>query len=105
MEQDEDAIRCFKEVLRYAPSNADAMEELVRLYEKNGQDDLMEKYRTKLAIVRQNAEADRRLAEENTAAERRLAKENAEKEDTGALQEKQIKRTTAMVTEGTGRLN
>lgn len=94
LEHTEEAIRCFKEVLRYAPSNADAMEELVHLYEKTGQDDLKEKYRTKLAIVRQNAEEDRQLAEQNAAKERSAA-EKAQ----------QAKMPGAMVKEGTGKLN
>lgn len=89
LEEDEEAVKCFREVLRYAPSNGDAMEELVRLYEKTGQEDLKEKYRKKLEIVRQNAEEDHRLAQQNAAAEK----------------EKQEKMADAMVKEGTGKLN
>ncbi len=89
LEHREEAVDCFKRVLQYAPSNTDAMEELVHLYGQLGMTDMQEKYSKKLEIVRQNAEEDRRLAEENAAARA----------------EKKARLTEASVTEGTGKIN
>lgn len=57
----EEAVRHFLEVLKLSPSNRDAMEELVKLYGFLGNDDMVDKYRKKIAIVAENAEADREL--------------------------------------------
>lgn len=89
LEHREEAVDCFKRVLQYAPSNTDAMEELVHLYGQLGMTDMQEKYSKKLEIVRQNAEEDRRLAEENAAARA----------------EKKARLAEASVTEGTGKIN
>ena len=89
LEHTEEAVDCFKRVLQYAPSNTDAMEELVHLYGQLGMADMQEKYSKKLAIVRQNAEEDRRLAEENAAARA----------------EKKARLAEVSVTEGTGKIN
>ena len=89
LEHREEAVDCFKRVLQYAPSNTDAMEELIRLYEELGMEDMRQKYSKKLEIVRQNAEEDRRLAEKNAAAR---AEKKARLED-------------ARVTDATGKFN
>lgn len=51
--EEEDAIDCFKRTLTLAPSQCQSMEELSALYEKRGETALAEKYRKKLAIVRE----------------------------------------------------
>jgi len=52
----EAAIGSFREVLKLAPSNTDAMKMLVELYEEIGDDLNAEKYRRKIDIVDRNAE-------------------------------------------------
>ena len=49
----------FLQVLRFSPSNAEAMEELVKLYVKLGDEEKAAKYRTKLEIVSENIRKDR----------------------------------------------
>ena len=44
LDNDEKAIECYLEVLKYSPSNIEAMEELVKLYKKTRQQDKVEKY-------------------------------------------------------------
>lgn len=63
LERDDDAVASFLQVLRFSPSNAEAMEELVKLYEKLGDEEKAAKYRTKLEIVSENAKKDREEAE------------------------------------------
>ena len=63
LQSDEEAVASFLQVLRYSPSNAEAMEELVKLYEKLGDKEMAAKYRTKLEIVRENVKKDREEAE------------------------------------------
>ena len=58
----EEAGRYFTQVLRLDPSNKDAMKELVEIYEFLGDTQMVEKYSKKIAIVEENAEADRELA-------------------------------------------
>lgn len=69
---DDEAIASFLQVLRFSPSNAETMEELVRLYEKLGDGEKAEKYRTKLEIVRKNTEKDRAEAELSRLEETKL---------------------------------
>lgn len=63
LERDDEAVASFLQVLRFSPSNAEAMEELVKLYEKLGDEEKAAKYRTKLEIVSENAKKDREEAE------------------------------------------
>lgn len=59
LERDEEAVTSFLQVLRFSPSNAEAMEELVKLYVKLGDEEKAAKYRTKLEIVSENIRKDR----------------------------------------------
>ncbi len=52
----EEAEKAFLEVLRYSPSNIDAMKELVDIYTSLGNEERAAKYRTKIEIVNRNAE-------------------------------------------------
>ena len=54
------AVKAFKNVLRLSPSNIDAMEELVHIYEATGDTVNAAKYRNKIGIINRN------LEEENT---------------------------------------
>ena len=63
LERDDEAVASFLQVLRFSPSNAEAMEELVKLYEKLVDEEKAAKYRTKLEIVSENAKKDREVAE------------------------------------------
>ena len=63
LERDEEAAACFIEVLRFSPSNAEAMKELIHIYEKLGDEEKASKYRKKLEIVQENARKDRADAE------------------------------------------
>lgn len=63
LERDDEAVASFLQVLRFSPSNAEAMKELVKLYEKLGDEEKAAKYRTKLEIVSENAKKDREVAE------------------------------------------
>ena len=58
----EEAGRYFTQVLRLDPSNRDAMKELVEINEFLGNAEMVEKYTKKIAIVEENAEADREMA-------------------------------------------
>ena len=60
----DEAITCFTEVLKYAPSNIESMEELVKLYEKAGNTEKVEKYTKKIGLVKENIEKDRILWKE-----------------------------------------
>ena len=72
LESDEEAAACFLEVLRLSPSNGETMKELIHLYEKMGDEEKAAKYRTKLEIVRENAEKDRAEAELSRREETKL---------------------------------
>lgn len=87
--ENEEAVSCFTEVLKYAPSNIESMEELVKLYEKLGDEEKAKKYASKAEIVKDNMEKDRQLAEENRRAE----------------EEKQRKLQEIMTKDGSGRKN
>ncbi len=65
LDEDENAISCYLEVLKYSPSNIEAMEELVKLYKKTRQQDKVEKYEKKIEVVKGNIEKDKELAREN----------------------------------------
>ena len=82
----DEAIDCFTEVLKYAPSNIESMEALIGLYEKTGDDEKVQKYTKKIEIIKGNLEKDRQLAEENrraAAEKQRLMTEVLTKEGTG----------------------
>lgn len=87
--ESEEAVSCFTEVLKYSPSHLETMEELVKLYEKLGDEEKAKKYADKAEIVKGNMEKDRQLAEENL--------QNAA--------EKQRKIAEVMTKEGTGKVN
>ena len=53
------AIEAFRKVLRLSPSNIDAMDELVHLYEAIGDTVNAAKYRNKIGIVRRNLEEEK----------------------------------------------
>ena len=53
------AIEAFKRVLKLSPSNIDAMEELVHLYEATGDAVNAEKYRKKIGIINRNLEEEK----------------------------------------------
>lgn len=72
LERDEEAVASFLQVLRYSPSNAEAMDELVKLYDKLGDEEKAAKYRTKLEIVRENVKKDRAEAELSRCQETKL---------------------------------
>ena len=57
----EEAAKYFTQVLRLDPSNKDTMNELVAIYKFLGDEQMAEKYTKKIAIVSENAEADREL--------------------------------------------
>lgn len=63
--QNEDAKRCYLKVLQLSPSNGEAMEELVYLYEEEaetgieGAKEKAEKYRKKIEVVKHNAQLDK----------------------------------------------
>ena len=59
LEDYDEALSCFKEVLKYSPSNTDAMGELVKLYEMAGETEMVEKYKNKIAIVEENIKKDK----------------------------------------------
>lgn len=63
--QSERAREAFIKVLRLSPSNTETMEELVHLYEEEGNSEKAEKYRRKIALIGENREQDRLLAAEN----------------------------------------
>ncbi len=63
LENHEEAVSCFKEVLKYSPSNEEAMSQLVELYDILKDPENQEKYEKKLEIVRANAEEDAKLKE------------------------------------------
>jgi Flp pilus assembly protein TadD len=54
----EDAVDCYKRVLRLSPSNTDAMEELAAIYALSGDEVNADKYRKKIDIVRHNYEEE-----------------------------------------------
>ena len=57
----EEAAKYFTQVLRLDPSNKDSMKELADIYSFLGNDQMVEKYKKKIDIVTENAEADREL--------------------------------------------
>lgn len=57
----EEAAKYFTQVLKLDPSNRDAMKELAEIYRFLGNEQMVDKYTKKIAIVEQNAEADREL--------------------------------------------
>jgi tetratricopeptide (TPR) repeat protein len=57
----EEAKERYLRVLNYSPSNVDAMERLIEIYTVQGDFERVEKYRTKIKIIWQNAERDREM--------------------------------------------
>ena len=51
----DEAVDYYKRVLKYSPSNTDAMEELAALYAIAGDEENANKYRNKIRIVRENS--------------------------------------------------
>ena len=70
----EEAAKNFKEVLKLDPSNKDAMNELVEIYKFLGNDQMVEKYTKKIAIITENAEADRELLRNQAQADAGVAR-------------------------------
>jgi len=66
MDDPDTAETYFLKTLKFAPSNIDAMEELVAIYTAAGAEEKAEKYQKKIEIVKSNAELDR---EEKKAAQ------------------------------------
>ena len=62
----EEAAKYYTQVLRLDPSNRDAMKELADIYGFLGDQQMVDKYTKKIAIVDENAEADRELLREQT---------------------------------------
>ena len=54
----EDAIECYKKVLKLNPSNTDVMEELAAIYAVSGDEENAAKYRNKIKLVRENQKAE-----------------------------------------------
>ena len=59
LEDPAEAERCFKQVLNLSPSNVEAMEELLAIYETQGDQEKVEKFSRKIEIVKYNAEMDK----------------------------------------------
>ena len=55
----EEALKYYLQVLKLSPSNKEAMEEVVEIYKFLGDEEKVDKYTKKIAIVTENAEADR----------------------------------------------
>ncbi|MCQ2554098.1 MAG: tetratricopeptide repeat protein [Clostridia bacterium] len=66
----EEAIKNYLEVLKYSPSNEDAITKLAVLYRKTGDTEKANKFENKLEVVKNNQELDRQLAEENRKIEK-----------------------------------
>ena len=64
LDETDEAIKCYQEVLKYSPSNIEAMQELVKLYHKTRQEDKVEKYQKKIEVVKGNIEKDKEIARE-----------------------------------------
>lgn len=58
LDENEEAAEDFRHVLQLSPSNLETMEELVRVYEKLGRTDLVEKYEKKIQVVKENIALD-----------------------------------------------
>ena len=65
----DEAAKHFTQVLRLDPSNKDAMTELVEIYRFLGDDQMVDKYTKKIAIITENAEADRELLRNQAQAD------------------------------------
>lgn len=59
LEMPEEAIENYLKVLKLSPSNLEAMEELVRMYEVVGDAEKVEKYTKKMGVIKGNMELDR----------------------------------------------
>lgn len=57
------AVEHFRQVLQLSPSNLEAMEELVKLYDELGDQEKVEKYTKKMEVVKANMELDKKEAE------------------------------------------
>ena len=54
----DEAVEDFKKVLKLSPSNIETMRELVSIYRKLGDDEMTEKYESKIAIIEGNIAED-----------------------------------------------
>lgn len=68
----EKAIDCYKEALKYSPSNIECMESLVNLYNAMGDNERAEKYSKKIDVVKGNIEKDRQLWKEKESQQTKL---------------------------------
>ena len=59
LEMPEKAVENYLKVLQLSPSNLEAMEELVRMYEVLGDAEKVEKYTKKMGVIKGNMELDR----------------------------------------------
>lgn len=59
LEMPEEAVENYLKVLKLSPSNLEAMEELVRMYEVLGDGEKVEKYTKKIGVIKGNMELDR----------------------------------------------
>lgn len=57
----EEALKYYLEVLKLSPSNKEAMEEVLEIYKFLEDSEKIDKYTKKLAIIEENAEADREI--------------------------------------------
>ena len=57
----EEALKYFLQVLKLSPSNKDAMEEVLEIYRFLKDEEKIEKYTKKIAIISENAEKDREM--------------------------------------------
>lgn len=59
LEMDEEAVSHLRQVLQLSPSNLEAMEELVVVYGRMGNDEMVSKYEKKIEVVKHNMELDK----------------------------------------------
>ena len=70
----EEALKYYLQVLKLSPSNKDAMQEVLGIYKFLGDSEKIDKYTKKLAIIEQNAEADRELMRNQAQADAGIAR-------------------------------
>lgn len=59
LEMNEEAVVHFRHVLQLSPSNLETMEELVKVYQRMGDEAMASKYTKKMEVVKANMELDR----------------------------------------------
>lgn len=65
LEEYDEAISCFTKVLKYAPSDIATMEELIQIYAARNEEEMVEKYKKKIQVVKRNMEEEK--AERDTS--------------------------------------